>query len=313
MSPGKLVTAVLLGIVLSGCATVEPMSFEESLQTQLATRNDIRVWDEELRYRVEFQYANTARQKLESAELEIPPNTNIGIMVPFAIWEFGRGNDLGGGLAVADWLNSGLTKESRYRHYYNRGLVYMGVPNTHYFTFDERAGTATPDDVHAAWDEAFALFQSVHNRSGDCHVYGFREDYQYARTYPKDVLGKYKDILWLCKHPLFENEQYKVLVMAYANPFPGVRVIAGTVTQCYIDPPRGQKDLDFRNCGMRQANQQRSFLPDSRFGWMELITTPIPETPYLYEVVAIRGDEVARLPAPETTEDYQESLKERPY
>jgi hypothetical protein len=129
---------VILSAMLTACATPTPLSFEESLQTPRATRNDVRDWDEELSYRVELQYANTARQKLAQANLDIPPNTSRGLQVPWAIWETARGNDLTGGLLFADWSSSGLSKEARYAHYYNRGLGYMAFPNTHYFTFDER-------------------------------------------------------------------------------------------------------------------------------------------------------------------------------
>jgi hypothetical protein len=305
----KSLSILLFALVLSGCATVEPMTFEESLETSRATRNDVRDWEEELRYRVELQYANTARQKLESTELEIPPNTNIDFMVPFAIWEYARGNSLGGGIAVADWLNSGLTKESRYRTYYNRGLGYMGHPNTHYFTFDERDGIATPADVHDAWDEAYALFQSVFNRDGNCRVFGYTEEYQYARTYSKNVPGKYIDVGWHCRHPLFENQQQKVVVTAYANPFDGVRVIAGVVTQCWVQPPRKQKFTDLRGCGITLADRQRPYLTDSRFGWTELITTPQSDAPHLFEVVVRQGDQLTTLPAPESTEEYQAFLQ----
>lgn len=305
----RILSVLLFALVVSGCATVEPMTFEESLETSRATRNDVRDWEEELRYRVELQYANTARQKLESAELDIPPNTNIDFMVPFAIWEYARGNSLGGGIAVADWLNSGLTKESRYRTYYNRGLGYMVHPNTHYFTFDERDGIATPADVHAAWDEAYALFQAVFNRDGNCRVFGYTDEYQYARTYSKNVPGKYKDVGWQCRHPLFEGQLQKVIVTAYANPFDGVRVIAGVVTQCWVEPPRNQKFTDLRGCGMPLADAQRPYLTDSRFGWTELITTPQSDAPHLFEVVVRHGDQQTTLPAPETTEDYQAFLQ----
>lgn len=88
------------------------------------------------------------------------------------------GDSLGGGIAVADWLNSGLTKESRYRTCYNRGLGYMIHRDTHDFTFDERDGIATPADIHDAVDEACALLQSVFNREGNCRGFGYTEDYQ---------------------------------------------------------------------------------------------------------------------------------------
>lgn len=309
MSVPKSLCVALLAVLASGCATVEPMTFEQSLETSRATRNDIRDWDEELRYRVELQYANTGRQKLESIELYIPPNTNIDFMVPFAIWEYSSGNNLAGGIAIADWLNSGLTKDARYQTYYNRGLGYMGHPNTHYFTFDLRDGTATAADVNEAWNEAYALFQSVFNRDNQCRVFGYTEEYQYARTYSKNVPGKHKDVLWQCPNPVFKDQLQKVLVTAYANPFDGVRVIAGVVTQCWVPPPGKQKFVDQRGCGLALADLQQPYLTDSRFGWIEIITTPQSGAPYLFEVVVRQGDQEAILPAPETTLDYQAFLK----
>jgi hypothetical protein len=310
----QILPILAVGALLTGCASVEPLTFDEALHTERATRNDVRDWEEELRYRVELQYANTARQKLESVDLDIPPNTNIDLVVPFAIWDYARGDNLSGNLTVAAWINSGLTKESRYRTYYNRGLGYMLHPNTHYFTFDERDGVATPADVHEAWDEAHALFQSVFNRAGNCRVFGYTEEYQYARTYPKNVPGKYKDVLYLCSpHPLFADKEQKVMVTAYANPFDGVRVIAGVVTQCWVQPPRGQSFLDLRGCGLTLADAQRTRIPESRFSWVELVTTPRADAPFQSEVVVRRGDQVTTLPAPEMTEKYQAFLKERPY
>ncbi len=304
------ITAILL---LSGCATVEPISFEQSLQTSLATRNDVRDWDEELRYRVELQYANTARQKLETVDLDVPPNTNIDFQVPFAIWDYARGDNFEGAMAFADWFNSGLSKESRYGYYFNRTLGNMVNPNTHYFTFDERPGIATEQDVNDAWDEAYRLFQAVYNSTNQCYVFGYTEEFQYAKTYPKNVAGKYKDVLFLCKHPVLEGQQQKVTVTAYANPFDGVRVIAGAVSQCYVAPPRGQKFVDVRGCGARLAERQRGQLTESRFGWTELVTTPIEETPYLFEVQVRNGDSTTVLPAPETQPKYQEYLRSIKY
>jgi len=309
----KTAFALFLGLLLGGCAAVEPMTFEESLNTHRATRNDVRDWDEELRYRVEFQYANTARQKLEKADLEIPPNTNIDIMVPFAIWDYARGDSFGGAMGFASWFSNGLSKESRYAHYFNRGIGYMVNPNTHYFTFDTRPGTATVGDIHQAWDEAFELFQSVYNRDGECHVFGYTEEYQYARTYPKDVPGLHKDVLYLCDHPIFENKKQKVMVMAYANPFDNVRVIAATVTQCYIDPPKGEKFVDVRGCGMRLADAQRPFLTNSRNGWIELAITPTEAAAHELEVVVRSAGEATRLPVPEMTQKYKDFLKSSPY
>lgn len=313
MNLKNLSIGLLLAAILTGCATIEPISFEESLQTKQATRNDFRDWDEELRYRVELQYANAARQRLENPTIDVPANTSREFMVPFAIWEVSRGNDLSGALGFADWFNSGLSKESRYSFYFNRTLAYVANPNSLYFTFDERDGVANTSDVHSAWDEAYELMNSVHNIDGQCQVFGFSEEYQYAKTYPKDVPGKYKEILYLCTNPVFEGKQQKVMVSAYANPFDGVRVLAAVVPQCWPYPEDHSGFVDQRDCGERLAEKQRALLPDSRFGWTELVTTPKKEEPYQFEVRVQRGSEVAYLPAPEITEKYQNFLRERPY
>jgi len=305
-----LLSAALLS---AGCATVEPMTFDESLHTKRAMRNEVRNWEEELRYRVEFQYANTAHQKLNVAHLDVPPNTNLDFQVPFAIWDYARGDNRAGTMAFLDWFNSGLSKEARYGYYFNRGIGYMVHPNTHYFTLDERSGVATEQDVYQAWDEAYALFQAVHNRTGQCRVFGYSEEYQYAKTWPKNVPGKHKDVLFLCPHPVLPDQQQKVMVTAWANPFPEVRVIAGTVTQCYVDPPKGEKFVDVRGCGSILAERQRKYLTNPRFPWMELSTTPKNDVPYLFQVVVRFGEETTVLPAPQTTPEYQEFLKSRPY
>ena len=147
---------VLLAVVtLSGCSTA-PMTLEENLATHRATRNDITDWDTEMKYRVGFQYAVSARNLHENPNLEVPPDSAMVGQVPFAIWSYSIGDNLGGAMAVADWINQGLSKEARYGYYYDRGIAYMGYANTHYFTFDERVGVDTAEDVHSVFDEAYA-------------------------------------------------------------------------------------------------------------------------------------------------------------
>lgn len=301
-----------LTLGFAGCS-VAPVSYEESLRTDRATRNDVVDWEAEIRYRVGFQYANAARRQLADASVDIPPDMTTGFQVPFAIWDYTQGDSLGAGIGFLDWFNSGLSKDSRYSYYYNQSLGRMGNPNTHYFTFDERPGSPSADDVHAAWNEAQALFTSIHNRGGECYVHGFSEKDQYRRTFSKDVPAKYKIIAYRCRHPLFTGEELRVTVSAWAHPFEGVRVMGAVESQCYVKPPRGEDFVDVRPCGLDLANRQRSRIPSARFGWIELVVTPIEASPSEFEVIARQGDFVTRLPAPAATEEYKAFLASREY
>lgn len=90
-------------------------------------------------------------------------------------------------------------------------------------------------------------------------------------------------------------------------------MVAGVTTQCYGDPPKGQKFIDTRKCGAALAEKQRENLTESRFGWMELVTTPKESTPYEFEIIVKSDDETFVLPSPELVPEYIESLKEQPY
>lgn len=297
---------------LAACSTA-PVSFEDSLTTERATRNDVPDWDTEMRYRVSFQYARAAHEQFADATLEIPPDTSFGFQVPFAILDFTLDNNLGGAIGFADWFNSGMNDNARYRHYYTEGVLTMTHPSTHYFSIDTRPGEATAEDIHTSWDEAHALFQAVHNRSGRCYVYGFNDKDQYRVTFSKDVPGLYKEISYRCPHPYIVGEELRVLVSAWARPFPDARAIGAVQMRCWVTPPRGEKFRDLRPCGRQFADQHRASIPDSRFGWMELMTTPKADEPHHFEVLGRIGDHVVRLPAPEITEEYVEFLAAQPY
>jgi hypothetical protein len=307
-----LLSIVFLFFLISGCS-VAPVTLEESLQTTRATRNDITDWDREMQYRVGFQYAKSALNLHDYPTIEVPPDASFDFQVPYAIYDLSLGNNLSAGIAFADWFNSGLSKNARYAHYYNRGLSFMAFGNTHYFTFDERDGVATPEDIHALFDEAYSLYQSVYNRSGDCYMAGFNEKDQYRRTYSKDVSGLTKEMAFRCPHPFFDDEEIRISVSAWARPFDGIRVMGAVQTNCYVDPPRGEKFVDTRICGSIQAEQNREYLPPSQNGWMELIVTPYEDTPYRYTVLTRFDGFTLPLPAPELKPDYTEFLASRDY
>ena len=115
------IAVAFLTLNMAGCG-VTPQTFEEALSEHRATRNDIVDWDVGMRYRVELQYASTAWLKLEAPDLEVPRDTSMDILVPFAIWDYARGDNFGGTMGFLSWFNSGLSKENTYRHYFNRGL-----------------------------------------------------------------------------------------------------------------------------------------------------------------------------------------------
>jgi len=157
--------ALLILFVVSGCS-IAPLAYDEVFLLDRTTRNDVRNWEKEMRYRVTFQYANAARVQHENPMVEIPADMTMGFQVPFGIWDYSMGNNLGGAVSFIDWFNSGMSEDARYNYYYNKTLARVNQPNTLYFAFDERPGIATAEDIHALWDEAYALFQAVRNPHG---------------------------------------------------------------------------------------------------------------------------------------------------
>jgi len=298
-------------LMITGCATA-PMTYEESLSTNRATRNDVPDWDKNMRYRVGFLYANAARHQIDKPSLSRAADPSLDFQVPFAVLDYVRGDNLSGGLALVDWFNSGLSDDNFYRYYYNRGLAFMVHPNTHYFSFDEREGDATSADVHTAWNEAHELFEAIHNRSGRCYIHGYSDELQYRRTFSKDVPGRYKEVSYWCPHPVLSDREHRVSVSAWANPYDGIRVLSTVQSQCFRTI-RGEDFVDVRECGLLLADRQRSLIPDSRFGWMELVVTPAANDPVAYEVIARAGNSTTRLQAPQRTEQYIEFLASRPY
>ena len=125
--------------------------------------------------------------------------------------------------------------------------------------------------------------------------------------------GLYKEISYRCPHPYIVGEELRVLVSAWARPFPDERAIGAVQMRCWVKPPRGEKFRDLRPCGRQFADQHRASIPDSRFGWMELMTTPKADEPHHFEVLGRIGDNVVRLPAREIGEEYVEFLAAQPY
>lgn len=302
----------LIGLLMiTGCATA-PMTYEESLSTNRATRNDVPDWDKNMRYRVSFLYAHAALRQMENPSLSPASDPSFDFQVPFAVLDYVRGDNLSGGLALVDWFNSGLSDDNYYRHHYNRTLALMVNPNTHYFTFDSNPGEATASDVRQAWNEAHDLFQRIHNRSGICYVHGYSDKDQYRLTFSKDVPGRYKAVLFRCPHPIFDDRDYKVVVSSWSNPYDGVRVLASVESQCFRTVS-GEDFVDVRDCGLELANRHRSLIPESRFGWMELIVTPAANDPVAFKVIARTEDASTTLQPPQRTDRYIEFLASRPY
>lgn len=307
-----LLSFCLAAFAVTACGSTAPITLEERLQRPSATRNDFPDWEEFMRYRVSFQYANAARLKLANSDLTIPQDTSMDFQVPFALWDLSTGNNLGAGIAFMDWFNSGLSKNATYGYYFNRGLGFMVNPNTHYFSFDTRQGSPSAADVRRSWDEAYALFTAIHNASGQCYMHGFDQKNQYRKTSPKDVPSQYKVASYWCPHATMADREYRVEVSAWANPYDGIRVLAAVLPQCFR-LASGEEWVDARHCGIDLADRQRSLIPDSRFGWMQVIVTPQADDPTLFEVIARTDETSVKLPAPELTEEYRQFLRQQPY
>lgn len=313
MSKRHLIAVLLFLSLLGGCA-VAPQTFEESLSTPRAVRNDIRDWDNHLRYMVGLQYANAARKTINQPSIDIPQTSSRDIQIPFAIWDFSIGDNLAGGIGVLDWFNAGMNGANHTVYYYNRGLGFMANPNTHYFAFDEGDGEATETDVRDMWSSANKMFEAVFNKSGDCHVWGYSESMQYSGTNSKDVPGRYKEVLYRCPNPVFEGQVLRVNVSAWANPFSDdVQVIGAVQSQCTDKKERGERFADTRFCGEQFAALNRTRLDLDGRNWMEMIITPAQGSPSLLEVVVDYKGSTRTLPPPEPNPDYTDFLASRPY
>lgn len=307
----NLIPFALAITFLSGC-TVTPLTFEQSLETPRATRNDIRDYESHMRLMVGLHYANAAKRSTLQPELEIPSDTNRDFQVPFAIWDFTNGNNFGSAMGFLDWFNSGMNGANHSRYYWTRGLGFAGHPNVHYFTFVDGDTKPTPAALTQTWERAHALFQSTFNADGQCVHYGFKEKQQHALTNPKNVPGLYADVLYRCPHPIVPGWTQKVYVTAWSNPFEGTSIIGTVQSQCVWKAERGEKYADNRRCGANQAKRHLSLIGSLPDNWMQLTTTP-GEDPSRLEVRSLYLGEKRTIPAPEPTDDYVEFLAERPY
>lgn len=270
-----------LSLGMGGCGTVGPMSFEEALNTPAATRGLPGSAEEELRYRVGFQYANRARLADDSSWAVRNPDTLNGttynvLTTGSAIANFSSGQTGAGALDIVTWLNDGLGKDARYAFYVKYTMPYVGLPNTQYYRFDETPGRATAADVNEAWEAAYRLMGAMFP-ANECKVFGWTPELEYAKTHMKNASGVYKEILYVCPHPVFPGETIKVNVAAYANPAKGLRTVAMVQSNCWIDRERDDW-LDITPCGVELANKQISKIPAEPLSdWMQLFTTPSAE------------------------------------
>ena len=287
------------------------MSLEEKLSTSAVQRNGVRNWDNHTSVLVAHQYA-IAAYRLESGDIpEQPAGSGDQAMfnVPFSALDFALGNNLAGGLGLLDWFNSGLGEQNALRYHFNRELGYLANPNSHYFKVVEGNGEPTPETLRSLWDEAYKLFKSTKDQNGECRVWGWTQELQYRRTYPKDVPGRYKLILYKCPHPLYSDKIQRVIVQAWANPAEGIELIASVTSQCWLPAPTKKQFVDVRECAGVIANEQRHHVPFAK-GWMELLVTISDEDKSNLHVVGKFADREHRLRAPELTPEYRAFLSQ---
>lgn len=294
---------------LGGCAATQPLSFEEALQTNRATRSAFRDYDAHMPRMVALQYAGAARRLTENPEIEAPTGVDRAFQVPFAIWDFAAGNSLGGGIGVMDWFASGLGQQSISFDYFKREVSIVGGPNVSYYTFVPGNNKPTSDEVSRVWGDAKALFSRVFDTEGKCYQFGWTEERQYSRTYGKNVPGLYKEVLYVCPHPLRASESQHIYVTAWANPFPDTSVIGAVQSECKTTP----KFADNRDCGTKQAKKHLEALGGLPPGWMQMTTSPTVADPAYLEVNSLYQGERRTLESPEQTEAYVKYLSERPY
>lgn len=305
---------LLLGaIALGGCATPQPRSFEEAINTVGARQPLPSSEAEELRYRMGFVYANRARTEAPASWTVRNPDTLNSptydvLKLGASGASFAAGNTTAGALDAVTWFSSGLSKEARWGHYLNETTPLVALPNTHYFRFDSREGPATAEDVYAAWDASYRLMQALYP-SGECRVFGWTQEYQYLRTYMKNAPGSYREILYLCEHPLVQGAQIKVNVSAFANPAPGLRTVGMVQRQCEL-PRQPSEWIDISPCGIELANREVTLIPaETDASWMQLVTTPSADDQgRMITIARYEGKELAMEPPPITAE-YAEFLR----
>lgn len=312
----KLYGPLLFVLVLAGCAAPPPINtLEEALERPNAYRPLV---EGEIPYHVNLVYANAAWQQLEAAEVPGAPliDTQSTLEPLFAISDFvTRGTGAGLTSFALSFGNSDV-KGSYRQSMRNRGLELTADANTHYYLFDTREGTATPEDVDHAWDQAYKVFQAVHNRDGRCHVNFWTPELGYRRAQVRNVRGELKEVVFRCPHPVYPDGPYlPITIQAWGNPFDGIRALGAIQARCWVLLPKEQQNgfRDYRDCGEKLAARQRPYLPPTDLPLMELVTTPTPDDPTIFHVVGRFGDRVTVLPAPETTPEFRAFLASIPY
>ena len=311
--------ALLAAIILAGCSSTPVTTLDEALDRDFAKRPLPRDRVERLiPYNINLVYAHTAWRQLDDPELPTTSgiDTQSTLEVPLAIADYFAA---GAGAAAAGLLFSFGTTDpvgDEGRRHYAFNLERTIAPNTHYYLIDERAGTATPEDVDFAWDQAYRVFEAVHNRDGACRVDRWTPERQYSGVSVRNARGVLKQVDFLCTHPLYDDIPFQVVrIQAWGNPFDDIRALAAIQTRCWTHQlPPGERFRDYRDCGERLAARQRPHLPETELPLMELITTPTVEDPTAFKVVARYGDRITLLPVPPGIGDeYVEFLASRPY
>lgn len=300
-----------LSLGLGGCATLEPMTLEETLARTHSTSMLHGSEEEELRYRVGFQYANRARLADDSLWSVRDPDTMNSATYDFLTAGSATANFLSGasGAGVLDlvtWFGDGLSKEAGYSAHLQFTTGYVSTPNTQYYRFDDTPGEATAEDVYKAWEAADGLRKAVYR---GCEVAGWKPDIQYRHARVKDAPGSYKEIAYYCEHPVMPSERVLVVVNAFANPAPGVRTVGMVQSNCWMN--RMEKDwVDITGCGAAMANRHYDAMPGDDGGeWLQLFTTPTAEDPgKMVTVARYQGMELMMKPPP-MNERYADFLR----
>lgn len=315
-----LAAAALSLVVLSACATTPITSLEERLDSPSATRPYPReVFEASIPYQVNLVFAHTVLEQFENAEFaesSLSADASGYPAFPLALFDFFA---LGRGPALFGLLTSPRTTDSeqvRLENYRIDGLRLTAVPSTHYYLIDADEGLATTERVDYAWDQAYGVFNAVHNRDGRCYANFWTPTRQYSAVRPINARGVKKRVDFRCPHVLRPDlPDQLVTVIALANPFEGYRTIAAVQSRCWShELPPGIKFVDYRDCGDRLAAIQRPYLPKTALPLLELVTTPNAEDPTQFQVVGRFDGRETFLPAPPGLGDaYHEWLSTQPY
>lgn len=309
---------VLSSVALTGCAA--PIAtLEERLETSTATRPYPRdLFASAIPYRLNLVYAHAMLEQIEDpefAESTLPDSGNYptGALAVFDFFASGRGPALFGLLTAPSSRDPDQARRENIRL---QGLRLTAVPSTHYYFIDSAQGEAFPEHVDFAWDQAYRVFNAVHNRDGRCYANFWTPERLYSPVRVINARGVKKKVDFRCPHSLRPDlPDQLVTVVAFANPFDGYRVVSAVQARCWShELPSGLEFIDYRDCGDRLAAIQRPYLPETDLPLLELVTTPIPEDPTRFHVVGRFNGRETVLPAPPGLGDeYHEWLATQPY